>query len=280
MDDVELVDAFVNGACSGIADKVSVHGDVLSLDGWWQAAFRLEDDAFIVRDEPPPAPTVALKRLPDVLRHRGLRQIPGDHPLIQAVTYAELTVTGVAWTLWATHAERGEAALAQRAAPDAPTLQQPFADDLSTADSSSGAGLGGLDRGAPSVWDHPAAGDLSAEFAASLQDSFPTPVVLAVGLSDEAVDELRAVMPKCRVEAESLDGAVDTCAAVVPHLVVVEASTEAGRRFLLEFRAEACGRHVPVGAVIDGDAPAGADFPLDARQPPSAWQADLLERLP
>lgn len=280
MDDVELVDAFVNGACSGIADKISVHGDVLSLDGWWQAAFRLEDDAFIVRDEPPPVTTVALKRLPDVLRHRGLRQIPGEHPLIQAVIYAELTVTGVAWTLWATHAERGEAALAQRAAPDTPTLQQPFGDDLSPAGSSSGAGSGGPGRGAPSVWDHPAAGDLSAEFAASLQDGFPTPVVLAVGLSDDAVDELRAAMPRCRVEAEDLDGAVDTCGAIVPHLVIVEASTEAGRRFLLEFRAEACGRHVPVGAVTDGDAPAGADFPLDVRQPPSAWQADLLERLP
>lgn len=279
MDDVELVEAFVGGARSGIADKISVDGDVLTLDGWWQAAFRLEDDAFIVRAEPPPEPAVALKRLPDALRHHGLRHIPGEHPLIHAVTYTELTVTGVAWTLWATHAERGEAALAQRTAPDTPTLQQPFADDLST-DTSSPGGPGGLDRGAPSVWDHPAAGDLSAEFAASLTNGFPTSVILAVGLSDETVDALRGTVPHCRVEAEGLDGAVDTCATIVPHLVIVEASSEAGRRFLLEFRAEACGRHVPVGAVTEGDAPAGADFPLDARQPPSAWQADLLQRLP
>lgn len=279
MDDVELVEAFVAGARSGIADKISVHDDVLSLDGWWHAAFRLEEQAFIVRAEPPPESTVALKRLPDVLRHHGLRHIPGEHPLIQAVTYTELTVTGVAWTLWATHAEHGEAALVHRAAPDTPTLQQPFADDLSTETAASG-GLGGLDRGAPSVWDHPAAGDLSAEFAASLHNGFPVPVILAVGFSDDTVDALRSAVPNCRVEAEGLDDAVDTCAALVPHLVLVDASTDAGRRFLLEFRAEACGRHVPVGAVTEGDAPAGADFPLDPHQPRAAWQRQLLERLP
>lgn len=259
MDEAELIEAFAGGAREGLAGAVSVSGDVLSLDGWWHAALRLEDGVCLVRAEEPPIPADALERLAEALRRRGLAEVPGEHPLIQAVTYTELSVTGVAWTLWAADAARAHAALAQRTSTPSPTAE------------------GGM---APSVADHPAAGDLSAAFAASLQDGFPTPVVLAVGLAEETVDGLRAVVPKCRVETEALDGAVEACRTSPPHVVVVDASSEEGRRFLLAFRAEACGRHLPVAALTDGGLPKGADVALDVSQPPSAWQSQLVELLP
>jgi hypothetical protein len=259
MDEAELIEAFTAGARDGLAGGVSVQGDVLSLDGWWHAALRLDDEVCLVRAEEPPSPTDALERLAEALRRRGLAEVPGEHPLIQAVTYTELSTTGVAWTLWAADAARAHSALAQRTSVPATTAE------------------GGM---APSAADHPAAGDLSAAFAASLQDGFPTPVVLAVGLAEETVEALRAVVPKCRVETEALGAAVEACRASVPHVVVVDASSDDGRRFLLEFRAEACGRHRPGAAITEGELPKGADVTLDAGRTPLAWQSQLVELLP
>jgi hypothetical protein len=263
MDDVpSLIEAYLAGARQGVAPGgLYVEGDVLYLDGWWQAAFRLATDAYLVQAEPPPSSTHAIELLQAGLARRGLQTIPGEHPLVHAVTYAELSLTGVEWTLWASDAERGQTALTHRTAPET-------APDV------------GWSASAPSVWDHPAAGDVSADFAASLQAGMPPSVVLAVGLDPERVAELEAVVPDCRVQAADLGGAVAACGATVPHLVIADAATEDGRRFLLEFRAEACGRHVPVAAVADDAGVTGADVTLDAAVSPAAWGDQLRALLP
>lgn len=253
----QLIESFLEGARRGLAPSLYIEGDVLHLDGWWQAAFRLTDDVYLVRADPPPSPSDVVDRLAAGLRRRGLQPIPGEHPLVQPVTYAELSLTGVEWTLWSVDAERGQQVLAARAAPD--------------------VGVGGS---APSVWDHPAAGDLSEDFAKSMRDGMPQSVILTVGLDEEAVADLEGVVPDCRVQAAGFDDAVAACGVTVPHLVVVDASTEYGRHFLLEFRAEACGRHVPVAAISDVDEVPGADVVLDPRRSPAAWGGEVERLLP
>lgn len=256
-DDDGLIHAFLNGATNGRGSSLYVEGDALYLHGWWQAAFRLADDVYLANGEPPPDDTAVMDQLADALRRSGLEEIPGEHPLAQAVTYAELSVAGLEWVLWARDAQRGEAALADRVAP------------------------GSKPEGwAPSVWDDPASGDLSAEFAKSLVAGMPPSVVLAVGLDDDVVGELQAVLPSCRVEARPQQEAIAACGFIVPHLAIVAASTTEARQFLLEFRAEACGRHVPVVALTDDEVPPGADVALDPRQSPAAWKDQLLELLP
>lgn len=264
MDDAPtLIESFLDGARTGLGPGLYVEGDVLYLDGWWQAAFRLAEDVFIVQAEPPPSPTDVIDLLAAGLERRGLQPIPGEHPLVQAVTYSELSVTGVEWTLWAAEAARGQQALASRTDPD-------LAEGPGAAVSSS----------APSAWDHPALGDLSDEFAKSMRDGMPESVILTVGLDDKAVADLEGVVPDCRVQGTGFGDAVAACGVTVPHLVIVDASTDRGRRFLLEFRAEACGRHVPVAAVTDADEVPGADTTLDPGVSPVAWRDRLVHLLP
>lgn len=255
--EAELIQAFLHGARHGTAGRLYVEADALYLDGWWQVAFRLAPDAHIVSAEPPPEPVDVVDRVAAALRGHGLQPIPGEHPLVHAVTYAELSITGMAWTLWATDALRGEQALAARAAPESM-----------------------LQGAAPSVSDHPALGDLSAEFAKSMLGGMPRSIVLAVGLADDVVAGLAAAVPDCQVESRPIDEAIGACGAIVPHLVVVDASAAEGRRFLLEFRAEACGRFLPVAAVTGDEVPPGATVALDPRGGPSTWQQQLLDLLP
>lgn len=264
MDDApSLVEAYLDGARAGLGTGLYVEGDVLYLNGWWQAAFRLAEDAYLVQAEPPPSPTDVIDLLAAGLARRGLEPVPGEHPLVQAVTYAELSVTGVEWTLWAADAERGQRALARRTAPEV----------------AEGAGMA-ASGSAPSVADHPALGDLSEEFARSLREGMPPSVILAVGLGETVAADLEEVVPDCRVQATGFHDAIAACGVTVPHLVIADASTDDGRRFLLEFRAEACGRHVPVAAVTDADEVPGADVTLDPQVPPVAWRDQLVALLP
>lgn len=264
MDDAPtLIEAFLEGARTGLGPRLYVEGDVLYLDGWWQAAFRLAENVFLVQAEPPPSPTDVVDLLTAGLERRGLHPIPGEDPLVQAVTYAELSVTGIEWTLWAAEAERGQQVLAARTDPD-----------LAAGSAAARSGS------APSVWDHPMLGDLSEEFARSMRDGMPQSVILTVGLGDKAVADLEGVVPDCRVQGAGFDEAVAVCGVTVPHLVIVDASTDYGRRFLLEFRAEACGRHVPVAAVTDAEEVPGADTTLDPQASPGVWRDELVHLLP
>lgn len=262
MNDRDVIQAFVDGERRSQGNALYVSGDALYLDGWWQAAFRLGDGALMLQSEPPPEPTPLIDDLRAALRERGLRPIPGEHPLTEAIAYAELTLAGVEWELWAVDEARGSAALAARAISE--STPRDWARTTLEAD------LETVKRG-----------DKSAEFAAALVDGMPRSTVLAVGLDEEVVAGLEAAVPDCLVESRERGEAIGACGMIVPHLVVVDASDDHGRRFLLEFRAEACGRVVPVAAVTaEQDVPAGADVTLDPATPPSAWQEQLVALLP
>lgn len=274
MGDLGLVAAFVDGARDGSVPGLQIEGDTLYLAGWWHAALRVAPDTFIVRDEQPPDPSPVFDLLAVALERAGLQPVDGgDDPLINAVTYVTADVSGLPWTLWAPDARRGAEAIAQRAGSE--TAPPPGA--ASTFDP----------LGAGDVPDTPLTenlpgnyGDISAEFARALLDGMPTPVVLAVGLPDDVVTDLEALLPSCRVESRTLDDAIATCGIMKPDLVVVDADEDRGRRFVLEFRAEACGRVVPVAAVTGDRLPSGADVGLDPRTGPIAWHDQLLELLP
>ena len=63
--------------------------------------------------------------------------------------------------------------------------------------------------------------------------------------------------------------------------MVVDASDRTGIEFIMELRAEACGRYVPVVALTEtSELPRGADSVVDLRQPPTAWAEPVRALLP
>lgn len=273
MSDLDLVEAFVRGATSGSVPGLQVQGDTLYVAGWWHAALRVSADAFIVRAETPPDPVPVFDLLAVALEQAGLRIVDGgDNPLINPITYVTADVSGLEWELWAPSAERGAEAIAQRAG----------AETAPPSGSESGFDLDAWDTpGKPLTENLPGEyGDISKEFARALLDGMPTPVVVAVGLPDDVVTDLEALLPACRVESRGLDDALPACGMLKPDLVLVESGGHRGRNFIMELRAEACGRVIPIAAVTRDPVPAGANVTLDSGAGPLAWQEQLLELLP
>lgn len=274
MEERELVGAFVSGARDGSVPGLLIDGDLLYVEGWWHAALRIAPDVHIVRAEVPPRPTAVLELLAASLGDAGLQHVPGgDNPLINAITYVTGDVSGLEWNLWARSAQIGAAAIAQRAGGE-----------TVLPGSESGYDLVGLfeTAGTPLSDNLPGnRGDISAEFAESLLGGGQlAAVVLAVGLADEQVAGLRDALPTCRLESRAIEEAVSACGIIKPDLVVVDASTRRGRDFLLEFRAEACGRFVPVAAVTAEPVPPGADTTLEPAASAVGWSDRLAPLLP
>lgn len=259
MDDADVIQAFVHhGARRAFGPTLHVEGDALFLDGWWHTAFRIAPDTFIVRNEEPPGPSVALARLADELAARALHEVGVDLPLIQPVTYVELSLGSVSWTLWASDLASGEEALAAR------TMGDSFLTETSPA--------------APGTTT-----DVSTEWGGARRlAGLPPSVVLAVGLDTGRAEELQGYLPDCSVEARAFDEITpDACGSLLPALVLVDATDQIGRDFIMELRASACGRFVPVAALTEGtDVPLGAEEALDPARPVSGWVETLRRLLP
>lgn len=273
MGDLGLVEAFVGGARSGSVPGLQVTGDVLYVAGWWHAALRITDDVFIVRAEPPPEPVPVFDLLTVCLERSGLQAVEGgDNPLINAVTYVEADVSGLEWHLWATSAERGAEAIAQRVGTEtAPPSGAPAGFDLQAWDTPGEA----LTENLPGNF-----GDISAQFAEAFLEGMPTPVVVTVGLPADVVTDLKALLPACRVEAQDMGEALSACGLLKPDLVLVDAHEDRGRHFILELRGEACGRSIPIVAVTRDPVPPGANVSLDSTASPLDWHGQLVELLP
>lgn len=259
-----MIGAFVDGATRAFGPSVHAQGDALYLGGWWHAAFRVAPEVFIVCNEEPPEPSPVLDLLAAALADHGLREVGVDLPLIQPITYTQLSLGHMSWALWARDLAAGEAALVERATAetfltDAPVGGLTGVGDLDHVVDVS-AGVGGLRRIA----------------------GLPASLVLAVGLEPSQVDELRAALGDCRVEARSFEEMPAAgCPALLPALVVVDATGPTGRAFVAELRADAGGRVLPVAAVAaGGEVPAGADVALDGRGPAATWAESLRNLLP
>lgn len=261
MDDREVVREFVaHGARQGFGPSLNIERDALLLDGWWHSAFRVSPRAFMVRTDEPPSDSNLLDDLSAELTQVGLSRV-GDHlPLTTALAYAQLSLgTGVNWALWAADRAGGEAALAERIDPE------------SSAQGSDEMGVAGLE---PVM-------DLSAELeGARRMAGLPAEVIVTVGLDEAVLNQLRPAIPECRFEAIAVEDGPGACGPLRPALLLVDAATQAAKEFMMEFRADACGRFLPVVALTDGELPLGADLALDPASDPHSWVAPIREMLP
>lgn len=252
-----MVQAFVDqGAKRAFGPTLHIEGDFLFFDGWWQAAMRVSLDTFAVRAEDPPAETDVVEQMDAALKAKGLENHGTDFPLVGAITYTEIALPPVAWSVWAPDAGHAEEALAARAGRDA------FLGDETSpipVDVDYGAELGGARR----------------------LSGLPPAVVLALGVDPAATDVLTPLLAECRFEARSLDAtSPDVCNSLLPSLVLVDATADVGRNFIMELRAAACGRTVPVVAVTPDGTPAGADAAVDPVTGPASWVEPIRNLLP
>lgn len=256
-----MVRAFVaDGARQGFGLTVNVERDALLLDGWWHAAFRIAPDTFMVRTDDPPSGGAAMDDLVAELAARGLAGVADHLPLTTALAYAELSLgTGVNWGLWATDRASGEAALAERVNPDS------YVQDSMLSASA-----------------HPEqVTDLSAELeGARRMAGLPDAVIVAVGLDEAALRQLRPAIPECRFEAVPLAAGPDACGPLHPALLLVDARSQAAKELIMEFRADACGRFLPVVALTDEELPLGADETLSPDLEPLQWVGLIRKLLP
>jgi len=253
--------AFVaDGARQGFGPTVNIERDVLLLDGWWHAAFRIFPHAFMLRIDEPPSDSRRLDDLADELTARGLVSVAENLPLTTALAYAELSLgTGVNWALWATDRATGEAALAARVDPES------WAQDSILSE----------DAGPEQVT------DLSAELeGARRMAGLPESVIVAVGIDDAAMRQLRPAIPECRFEAVPLAAGPHACGPLRPALVLIDARSQAAKEFIMEFRADACGRFLPVVALTNEELPLGADETLSPDLEPLKWVQPLRELMP
>lgn len=266
MDDREVVRAFVTaGARQGFGPSLNIERDALLFDGWWHAAFRVAPETFIVRHDEPPGETTVLDDLAAELSGRGLGPAGQDLPVVVALTYAELSLSGgVGWTLWARDPASGQADLAARIGAES-FLEGPGLEEAVDYETVSAEPLP----------------DLSAELeGARRMAGLPATVVVAVGVDRAKLNQLQPVMPECRFEWVDLDVALGACGPLHPALVLVDATTQVGREFIMEFRADACGRFLPVVALTHDELPLGADLALDPDHDPLSWAEPLRRLLP
>lgn len=258
MEDAGAIQAWVEGSVDALSDALHVEQDALLYQGWWQVAFRVAPDVFLVRAEPAPDGSDISARVAEVLRPRSLRPIPGDHPIVLAITYTDLSLAGANWDVWARDAQAAERALAGRAGAETTPR------DLLDSDYATVEGL-----------------DIQLEGARRIA-GLPPSVIVTVGLDRQVVYALEAALPEARFEFRELGAiAPEACGELRPTLIIVDSSEEPGRNFIMELRASACGRFLPVAAVTTASSPPpGADIALDPRIPSPGWRNDLLRLLP
>ncbi|MGI8686324.1 MAG: hypothetical protein ACR2MO_14765 [Acidimicrobiales bacterium] len=262
MDDLEVIDAFLkDGVKRAFGPNLHVEGDTLMLSGWWHVALRIADGVFVVRNEDPREDSSVLVDIAAAATKIGLSEVAVDHPLIQAITYTQISLGQVSWALWAVDFATGDAALTAKATADSFLSDSPFTEYVEPVSADFSAELGGARRVA----------------------GLPTALVLTVGLEEQQAKELGTALDDVRIEHRSFgEFAPSACGALIPGVIVVDAREATGRDFIMELRTEACGRFLPVMALTEGgvNPPPGADDALDPALPPAAWVAPLRAVLP
>ncbi len=260
MEDLEVIDAFVNrGARRGFGTSVHIESDdVLMLDGWWHLALRVSPDAFILRDEEPPRETNVLDDIARALSARGLAHVASDLPGLAVLTMSKASLGYVPWRVWAVDAAAAHAAVAAAVTEDSFFENAEYYNP--TADPDYSSELAGARRLA----------------------GLPPSVVVTVGLSGERLRELEKALDDCRFISKAF-GEIepDACGALIPTVILIDASAQQGRDFVMELRAAACGRFTPVVAVTpDAVTPLGADKAVRADDEPLAWVPAIRRLLP
>lgn len=258
MDDGEVVEALIRGDRASYGPHLHVEGDVLLASGWWHLAFRLAPNAFMVRNDEGDEDARFIGLVSERLGRHGLSKVRDSHPLVQAITYTEMSLAGPTWSIWATDVKRGDAALAARAGADS------------------------IPRGMVEE-DLEQLGDFSAELEGARRTAgLPPSVILTVGLDDQTVRALQVALPECRFEQRQFgDIQPEVCSTVGPSLALIDARDQRGQEFIMELRAVACGRFLPVAAVAQpAHLPLGADVALAPDEKADVWKKALVKLLP
>ncbi len=253
-----MLSAFTDGeARRAFGPTLHIEGDILLFDGWWPAAVRVSPRTIAIRAEEPDTKTDALERAADNLAARGLVDLGTDYPLVGAITYAEIALPPVSWNVWSVDPATAEVDLAQRAGRDNFLGDDP-ANETMEADYT--AELGGARR----------------------LSGLPASLILTLGVDQGVVDSMTAVLPDCRFISKPLDAVTpDACGSLLPTMMVINATTAVGREFIMELRAAACGRTVPVVALTDESAlPLGADVAFAPTSAPINWVQPIRALLP
>jgi len=259
VEDPEVLDAYIDGgARRAFGPTLHIEGDILLFDGWWPAAVRISPRTIAIRAEEPDTKTDALQRAGDRLVARGLVDLGTDYPLVGAITYAEIALPPVAWNVWSVDPVTAVDDLNARAGQD-----KFLGDDRSTQG--------------------PQEADYSAELGGARRLSgLPASLILTLGVDPGVVDSMTAVLPDCRFVSKPLDAVTpDACGSLLPTMMVIDATTAVGREFIMELRAVACGRTVPVVALTDESAlPLGADVAFAPTSAPINWVQPIRALLP
>lgn len=257
-----MIDAFLkDGTKRAFGPTLHVEADSLILNGWWHAALRIADGVFVVRNEDPREDSSVLVDIAGAARRIGLSEVAVDHPLIQPITYTQISLGQLSWALWAVDFSTGDAALTVKATADSFLSDVPVTGYVEPVSADFSAELGGARRVA----------------------GLPTALVVTVGLEEQQAKELDAALDDVRMEHRSFaEFPASACGALIPGAIVVDATEATGREFIMELRTEACGRFLPVMALVEGGMhpPHGADEALDPALPPAAWAAPIRAVLP
>jgi hypothetical protein len=211
--------------------------------------------AFALRNEDAPRETTVLQDVALELSGLGMQPVETNPSLLYAITYTEIALGLVQWQMWAPDAAAATAAIAARAGADA--FLGDYADEFKEADYS--AEIGGARRTA----------------------GLPPSIVLTVGVDQEETRALQAHMSDCRFETRTFDTITpEMCGSIIPTVVLIDATGQTGKAFVMELRAAACGRFLPVAALTtDEQLPLGADIALDPSRPQS-WVDPIRRLLP
>lgn len=258
MGDLEAIDAFVNqGAQHAFGESLHIESDVLILDGWWHVCLRMSDDAFVLRAEEPPRETTAMEDIARALTARGLHHVATDLPGITVLTMSKASLGFVSWDVWAPDLETGKAALEAAVNEDSFLPHGDYYEGVAERDYSSEL------RGARRL----------SGLASSL--------ILTVGVDADRVNRLGQSLDDCTFITKAF-GEIepDVCGSLVPQLILVDASDQGGKEFVMRLRS-ACSRMLPVVAVTPGaEPPLGADAAVATEEEPDSWAPRLRSLLP
>ena len=258
MEDSEVINAFVHeGARTAFGPTTHLEGDCLFLDGWWQVCFRVSPQVFAMRNEPPPRETDVLDQIKMELSAMDMQPVGTNPDLLYAITYTEIALGIVQWEVWAADSATAESGIRARAGLDA--FLGDYAVDAPLHEADYTAELGGARRSA----------------------GLPPSVVLTVGVDEDKTRALQAHLSDCRFETRSFDTITpEMCGSIIPTVVLIDATGQTGKEFVMELRAAACGRFLPVAAITtDTQVPLGADIALGPADP-NAWVDPIRRLLP
>jgi hypothetical protein len=198
-----------------------------------------------------------LAQLAMELSASGMQPVESNPSLLYAITYTEIALGLVQWEVWAVDAATAANAISERAGADA--FLGDYATDEPFKEADYTAELGGARRTA----------------------GLPPSIVLTVGVDETQTRMLQGHLSDCRFETRAFDTIQpEMCGALIPTVVLIDATGQTGKEFVMELRAAACGRFLPVAAITtDKQLPLGADVALDPADP-TAWVDPIRHLLP